>query len=232
MPVDVSVLQACEAGTAVDTFNRTAETPISDSGKWTNQVLLGESNIDTDGTAAVPSVELDDCSAYRNDTTWSTNVVAMLTILGKNTSDDALYGIYIALQGAGLGVGTPNGYRGEIRVRAGGSADEWRIQRFDVGVATVISSGTIQEIAAGDKFAVVRSGSAIELWWKTGGTWSFIVTASDATYSSGGNVGIYINDVSLSSPVSQLDDLKIANITTEIMGAPSPPVTRVRLRAY
>lgn len=236
MPVDVSVLTDCEATTAFDNFNYT-ENPISNSGKWTNQVLSGHSNLLADGTSVSPATTPStDCSAYRNDTSWTTAVVGMLTITTKVGADDGLYGIYVGLEGAGLGSGTPNGYRGEIRIRVGGGADEWRIQIVNAGALSVLSSGTIQEIASGDKFAVVRtSGNAIELWWKSigTGTWSFIVSTTDATYTAGGKVGVHINDVTAGT-ISQLEDLKVMNIVaaSQALGAPPPPVIRVRLRAY
>lgn len=232
MPVDVSVLTTLEAKTPIDSFGY-SENPISNGGKWTNQILLGEVDLTATGTAAQPSAASSDASAYRNDAaaTMSADMGAMVTVTSKVSTDDGVVSIYIALQGAGLGVGTPNGYIGEVRIRTTG--DEWRIQRIDVGIPAIISSGTIQEIASGDKFAVIRNGTAIELWWKSIGTgaWSFIVSATDATYSSGGQVGLRINDLIGGSPDSLTDDLKVTNLSV-VSQAPSPGVVRVRMRAY
>lgn len=212
LAVDSSVLTALEATTAIDTFTYT-ENPISNGGKWTNQVLSGDANAQADGSAFTDITASDDASAYRNDAaaTMSANMAAMITMVAKPGGDDGLVGIHIALQGAGLGAGTPDGYRGEIRVRT--TTDEFRIQRIDAGTPTVISSGTLQEVSAGDKFAVVRSGSNIELWWKTGSTWTQVVTVSDSTYTAGGQVGLHATDLG-SGGTNLLDDLKVMNLST------------------
>lgn len=232
MPVDVSVLTALAATTPVDTFNRADETPLSDGGKWTNQVLSADSTINTTSNALFVSAGSTDCSAYRNDGTgtFSANMSAMVTLLSKVSTDNGIVGIYIALQGAGLGAGTPNGYRGEIRIRTTG--DEWRIQRIDAGIPAVISSGTIQEVSTGDSFAVVRSGNDIELWWLTGSTWTFIVSVTDATYTLGGQIGVHVNDLGTNDSLT--DNIRGNNTAaaSTTLGAPSPPVIRVRLRAY
>lgn len=229
MPVDVSVLQALAATTALDNFDYT-ENPISNGGKWTVPVLSGESNLQTNGSAAIVQSGDADSTGYRNDQNFGPDFSAMITVTTKVSTDNGLVGIHMLLQGAGLGAGTPNGYRGEVRIRTTG--DEWRIQRIDAGALTVLSSGTIQEISAGDSIAVVRSGNNIELWWLTGSTWTFIVSASDATYTAAGKIGVHITDLSTND--SREDNLKAQNTAaaSTVLGAPSPPVIRVRLRAY
>lgn len=235
MPVDVSVLTALEATTAIDAFGYTANPISANDGTWTDHVETADGDLKTTGSVVTNVAAAVDATAYRNPAgeTYASDMAAMITVTTKPPLGDGLVGIYIALQGAGLGSGTPNGYRGEIRIRTGAGTDEWRIQRLDGASGPgVISSGTIQEISSGDKFAVVRSGSAIELWWKTGSTWSFIVTVTDATYTSGGKIGIHINDLN-NAAGTELDDLKAQNTVTAVPSqAPSPPITRIRLRAY
>lgn len=220
MPVDSSVLTTLEATTAIENFNST-ENPLVNGGSgrtWNTPVNSGEGAITTNGTQAAAPAVATDYTGYITDLTYNNAVGAMVSISSKNASDDGLIGLYVGLESAGLGSGTPDGYRGEIRIRSTG--DEWRIQRIDDGVATVLSSGTIQEVTAGDKMAVIRtSGNAIELWWKTGGSWSFVVSASSSTYTAGGKVGIHITDISTNGNTG--DDLKAMNLTVNTDRTPS-----------
>lgn len=213
--VDSSVLTKLEATTAIENFDST-ENPLVNGGSggtnnWTTPINTGEGAIATDGVQAFAPAVATDYTGFRVNT-FGTSVAAMATVPAKNASDDGLVGIYIGLQGAGLGSGSPDGFTGEVRIRTTG--DEWRIQRLDAGTLTVVSSGTIQEISAGDKFAVVRSGSTIELWWKTGSSWTMIVQYTSATqYTGGGKIGIHITDLGTNG--NTMDDLKVMNLSAQ-----------------
>lgn len=239
MPVSVTVLTDCEATTAVDNFNYTTS-PLAIStndGSWTDAVITGDTFLQADGTQAIGATAVGQYSGYKNNSgPWGPNFVVMATLSARTDGDtgnaDGTAYLYI-LEGAGLGSGSPDGYIGEWRLRAPGTA-EFRIKRLEAGIETAtLSSGTLQEDSTGDKWALVRNGNDLEIWWKTGSTWTFMASATDSTYTANKRIGLLTSISSIVSP-AYLDDLKAMNIVTAAaaLGAPSPPVTRVRLRAY
>jgi hypothetical protein len=217
MPVPVSFLHLLESQTPIDTFTYTG-IPISlGSANWSDQVLGGSHNpLQATGAAVMATNPDTDNSGWRNDQNWGPNLAMMLTMTTKGSAGNGSIGLYFGLQGAGLGTGTPNGYRGECRIRSG-STDEFRIQRCDVGVDTQILTATIdpstlQELIATESLAVIRVGVQIEVWGKFGSGvgWNFKGSIGDATYMAAGKVGILINDSTTADSV--YDSLRVMDI--------------------
>lgn len=227
MPVDVSVLTTLEATAAIDTFTYSGNPISGGSALWSNPVVTGQDSLTANGAQAEGNASSNACTAYRNDVTYGPDIAVMIDLFDKVSTDDGQVGIYL-LQGT---PGSPDGYLGEIRIRTTG--DEWRIKRLDGGVETTLSSGTIQEVSAGDKFAFLYSSGSLELWWKTGGSWTFIVAATNSTYSAVKAPGLSVNDLGAATG-TDMDNLRAMTIVaaSSVIAAPSPPVTRVRLRAY
>ena len=190
---------ACEALSPVDDFNYTSNPISAGNSNWTDSVSSGDpvlATIDSGGGGpyCLPGALTSDCTAFWNPVFWGTKVVAVLTMLYKGTENaDLGLGFF---QGAGLGSGTPNGYWGELRIRSG--TDEFRCRKVDAGVdGSLLTSGNLQETASGDKIAVTIIGATIEMWWKSGSTWTsmFSVTDVSSPYTSSKKAAIKDNGI-------------------------------------
>lgn len=216
MPVSVTVLTDCEATSAVDNFNYTANPISTNDGSWTDSVVTGHSALRTDGSVCLgDDTVAGTYSGYKNNAgPYGPNFVAMAIVntVMDPAADGTIY-LYL-LDGAGPYGGSPNGYAVEWRLR-GSSNDEFRVKRLDAGVETTLSSGTFQEASSGDKWAAVRNGNDIEVWWKTGSSWTYMATATDSTYTANKRVGLLVNNASITN-TARLDFLQINNIASAV----------------
>lgn len=156
--------------------------------------------------------------------TAATDNFAYLT--GGSYGPDIHLGITIAADpGTGNGVLlaarliTPafNGYTISLVKNAG--TDTILLRRLDSGAPTSLGSWS-QEINVGDRIGISCVGSTITAYYDNGGGWTVIGSATDATYSAAGTIGLDIVNTS-----ARVDDLVsvdlVTNITVTDVAAPT-----------
>lgn len=186
--------------TLADDFNRANANPLD--GSWTNKIVSGNGNMQLSTNRATGAAS-GICSAWYTGSTPGADCEAYVTIAQKpGTSSNAR--VYLRL--ADMGTATPDGYFVQYTGAAG--TDVWTIFRLDNGTATNIASSTI-ELNNGDKLGLECIGSAISAYAFTGGAWTLLGTATDATYSAAGPGGICSQ-----SGGATLDDFFIGTVTT------------------
>lgn len=176
----------------IDQFNRT-ENPLSDNGRWTNQIITGDANLQTDGTAlaVTDTTTLHPNSAYRNDQDYGPDCEVYGTVKQLTVGPSSEYSLFLRLQGTGLGSGTPNGYEVNWRIRDHTiQSDDWRVFRFDAGVRTQIGvAAQPANVVQGDVLGGSMVGSTITMYQNGVSR----VTQTDTTYPAAGKIGIESN---------------------------------------
>jgi hypothetical protein len=173
----------------LDNFNRTAEDPLSDGGNWTTAVLSTDAQLKTNGTLVQGSSATVN-SSYRSNTTYGPNTESFFTLTTKSGSN--IVGTYDRLVNPGS-AGATDGYADQLGNIA--ATDEHRISRYDDSVPTQIANPA-QEMSSGDAMGLESIGSTHAAYYKaSGGSWTQLGTASDATYSAAGNIGLRVNNV-------------------------------------
>jgi hypothetical protein len=168
----------------LDDFNRSDESPISDGGKWSYPLLLG------DGFFSLVSHQLisTNGSAIWTDQTWS-NVECYFTI--PNTLVPVA-GFSILTNVVGLGASPyPNcidiGYN---FYGVGDSLNYWEINGFNGHSGRVIADFRNQQLIAGDTVGARVLNGSITIFRKTGGVWSIVGTVAGLGSFSAGWIGI------------------------------------------
>lgn len=180
------------SATLLDDFNRANEGPPP-SANWTSGIeaftggLVVSSNILTQSDAAFRE------GAYWNAADFGPDVDLVVDLAaGMATENDSL-NLFARL--ANVGAGATDGYG--LFVSRGASDTSWSISRLDNNVPTEISANPdpTQAVAVGDQVALQITGSSIIGWHKpSAGSWAQIVTATDATYTAAGKVGVEITN--------------------------------------
>jgi hypothetical protein len=94
------------------------------------------------------------------------------------------------ISGAG---GSISGYWGESCSVAG--TDTWDLYRFDSGSPTHLGTQGTAELTDGDSIGLEVIGNNIKLYYKpAAGSWTLKTSATDATYSGPGRIGINLED--------------------------------------
>jgi hypothetical protein len=110
------------------------------------------------------------------------------------------------------------------------STKAWTLARVTNAASTTIASGTAAAFAAGDAIGIRANGSILEVWVRNSGTWSFLGSALDSTYSTPGPIGVVVFDTTV-----RLDNL-VGPTVSYIDGASTPSfamtVTAVGSRGY
>ena len=191
----------------LDDFNRANESPLSDSGRWTNGVngTSGEVGLQVSSNQLACS-RTTTCTAWRSNTQYGPDTevwTTVSTLAGVNN--------HIRLKARLQQVGT-SGYDGYmLRTNELSGTDEIYLERLDngafVGLVTVH-----RDLAAGDRLLLRAQGSTLEAWLHDGAAWSRLATVSDSTYAGAGHVGIALRGTS-----GRLDDFG-----ARTMSAPSP----------
>ena len=173
----------------LDTFNRTAEDPLSDGGKWTNN-FEGSGSLKTDGTTCAISSGTSG-QAVRNDVTPGPDCEVYVTQSAEPDVGSGSIALYARL--VNLGAGTTDGYTLDCpRERSG--TDEWRLFRRDNGVDTQLGASFLQEVINGDSMGLEIVGSTLTVYYRSqGGGWTSLGTRTDATYSAAGSIGVFLN---------------------------------------
>jgi hypothetical protein len=89
--------------------------------------------------------------------------------------------------------------------------------RVDGGSSTTLGATAAQTVSVGDKLGIRAIGSTIEAWYydSSAGTWSFLFSRTDSTYSSAGYIA-------MESRGSALDDFGGGTANTSSFSIVSP----------
>lgn len=168
-----------DSATLLDDFDRTNEGPPLSSlyTSITNGMKVA-SNLAAGNTSLSANID------FRNDATYGADVEVYVTVTTKGGTNQ--YSSVFARMTT-LASGTMDGY--EVRANPAAGTDTFTIYRIDNGTATSIGSASA-EFASGDKIGISCIGSTIKAYQFTGGSWSEIVSASDATYGAAGYIGL------------------------------------------
>jgi hypothetical protein len=177
---------AVEPLPTLDSFNRGNETPLSDSGRWSNGVVgSGETGLRLFSNV-LGGTKTTTCTSWRNNVQYGpdTEVSARITTLpGTNNQ----FRLYARLQQPGTA--TYDGYM--LRTNQLSGTDQVWIDRVDNG--TIVNRLTMnQELAAGDTLLLSVRGSTLQAWLRRGTTWSLLGSVTDTTYGGAGYVGVGI----------------------------------------
>lgn len=178
---------------------------------WTNAALASgtlRSLVIQDNAASTSNANLDG-SAYWDTTSFGAACEAYATIvdIASNVSG------YLYCRLANIGVGTTDGYA----VKWTDAASTIEIIRVDNNATTTLGSAITQTIAAGDKYGIRTVGDQICAWYKVGaGAWTRLACRTDATYSSGGFIGMTSNG---STTVGAQDDFGGGTVTSGSPGS-------------
>ena len=178
----------------VDSFDRPNESPLSDAGRWANLASGAATTLAVNNNQLACTLSTT-CSAWRNPTTYGpdTEVWARITTLPGTTNQLRLYARLQQPSGANW-----DGYM--LRTNQLAGPDELYLERIDNG--NVVSLLTMsQELAAGDTLLLRVQGTTLQVWRRSGTTWSQLGKVDDSTYDSAGSVG-----VALRGKIGRLDD--------------------------
>jgi hypothetical protein len=128
--------------------------------------------------------------------------------------------------GVGLRATNPDsvnvdGYRCAVFQLAGN--DEVKLYRVDNGVATQLGVTITQNFSVGDSFGAEMIGSTLQVYIKTGGSWSSIGSRSDGTYTGAGYIGMYTFSTGANG---RLDDFSGGTVVGGGGGGPAALTTR------
>jgi hypothetical protein len=166
--------------TLLDSFNRANEEPLS--GAWS---LIAGGVI----TGAVigkaygePVLHVD--QAYWNATQYREPVVsAEVTAL---PGESAKYPILWACLQNPTVEAQKNGYRLRLLEQAEAGKFEWKVDRFDLGVATQVMAKSSVATAIGDRIALSVSNGKVAMNHKVGaGAWTVVKEEADSKYAKG-----------------------------------------------
>ena len=179
--------------TVIDNFNRTDEAPVSNGGKWSDDIpgnmssnLEVQTNVlrENDGITGTGS-------AWWNAEEFGPNCEVSLTLPDSVGADNDFVGIILRIQGPGAT--TWDGYQSLFTSLAAG--DTVDIRRIDDNAGTTIAGPFTQNFnAAGDAWMLRAMGSRISVHYFNGTTWTELGSATDATYLSAGFFGVRSNN--------------------------------------
>jgi hypothetical protein len=191
----------------LDSFNRTDESPLSDSGKWSlGPDDFGSNRFRVFSNAMRHATGENPANAYRNDQDYGPNseVYVTLTVI-PNTA------VIWYARLANIGAGTTDGYACYFDFSA--ANDGALLCRVDndslVGLgATIVPPAPY---AAGDKLGLEVIGSTLAAYVYQSGAWSQLGTRTDSTYTAAGKIGIRVSD---SGTNATLDDFGGGTVVT------------------
>lgn len=170
----------------IDDFNRADEGPLSNGGKWTNQIRSGDDNlrVDTNQCATIAGGISQQGSAWWNNATFGPDCECYTTLPVLPTGGSRAT---VLARLANPGGGACDGYLALMRPT--GQTTQG-IYRYDNDVATLLGASVTPTWTAGDKLGIEIIGSTIRMMQYTSGAWSELASRTDTTYSAAGYIGI------------------------------------------
>ncbi len=173
----------------LDAFERGDEDPLSQGGAWSPTSVSGAGEtLEVISLAAGQNEgEVVQANSFRqSELTGDAEVHARIARVPEN--DQVSY-LYLNLQQAGTA--GFDGYR--MRWYHWIVADQLSIEKIVDGVATSLVGPIGLDPATGDTLLLRRVGAALELWRKSAGAWSKLLTSADLSFSSG-KLGLGLDD--------------------------------------
>lgn len=183
----------------IDNFNRTDEGPPMTNWGLVNELFgsntRGLKVVSNQAENTFGGVHAD----YRSATTYGPNAEVYVTIVAMGGGADTS-GVMIGL---GDPTGTPTGYS----LLASKNTSTLTVYRIDGDSNhTVLGATMSQTITDGDSPCLRREGNDLNVYYKVGaGSWTFVGTRTDATYTSAGYFGLWADGGSVGS--AKLDNL-------------------------
>lgn len=194
----------------LDSFDRANENPLSDGGKWSNDVLgSGESGLKIVSNQLACSYA-STRTAWRNDQRYGPDTEVTVTVDTKPGVGNVVR-LYARLQTPGSA--SFDGY--ELRFLHNSGTDQVLIERVDASVFTTLRT-VDQELTAGDELKLRVIGSSIQAWRYDGLSWSEVGEVSDSTYTGRGYVGVGLRGTS-----GRLDDFRATSLSPPPIPDPS-----------
>lgn len=190
----------------LDDFNRSNEGPPP-SASWStlfaSDAYFG--SISVVSNVARSSITNAYAGAYWN-TTYGPHCDVHAKITSKPTD-----GGYIALLARGSGCTSANTISGYgLKLSTASSGDYFVVMRYNGnGTSTELSPYYYREISNNDSIGLRVNVNVLSVWYKAGtGSWEFLFSVTDSTYTSAGNIGIvsYLY-------TADIDDFSGGNVT-------------------
>jgi len=172
----------------LDNFNR-ADNSGPPGSNWTHMPGLssGAANdlfITSDQITGDPGTDAD----YYNVQPFGANSEVYVTVATKPTTD--LDSVALSLRYQNPSLATSSGYQAMFIYESGG-LDQYRIVLRSSGESgSVLASATGPELNPGDKLLFRAVGTTLELWRGSGGTWTRILSTTNATIQTAGYLGL------------------------------------------
>jgi hypothetical protein len=172
----------------LDNFNR-ADNSGPPGSNWTHMPGLssGAANdlfITSDQITGDPGTDAD----YYNVQPFGANSEVYVTVATKPTTD--LDSVALSLRYQNPSLATSSGYQAMFIYESGG-LDQYRIVLRSSGESgSVLASATGPELNPGDKLLFRAIGTTLELWRGSGGTWTRILSTTNATIQTAGYLGL------------------------------------------
>jgi hypothetical protein len=199
----------------LDDFNRADESPLGNS-TWAGPVINGGPQLKL-ASNQVESVTTE----ARGSSYWSSSFSADQEVYADIVALDQVMSLY----GRTIdpGATTRDGYQVVITSLTG--PDNIVLNRVDDETATQLGASMSSTLSANDAIGLECSGSNISVYTRVSGTWGLVATRVDATYASGGVIGI---DSSSFSAGGKIDNFGGGNIVT----SEETPVVKLRSSFY
>lgn len=178
-----------------DNFNRANESPLSNAGAWAT--ITGAA-----GTGEVKAEEWCLGPAYptAEGARWTVAEQANPAVLLDIVNLPGLVGRYFGVWCC-LATGAKTGYF--LRCEETSSAEKLftvTLEKWTAGTRVILATLEKQSLVAGDSIAITANSGTVTGWRKHAGTWAQLLSAPDATYTTGhtgmeasGNNGRYDN---------------------------------------
>ncbi len=120
---------------------------------------------------------------FWNPQAYGPNSEVWVTVAVKPTLDQDP--VVLGLRFQNPEASTASGYQAYYVYRSN-QADQYKLVRRTNGVSTTLASATGPTLNPGDELLFRALGTTLELWRLDAGTWTRILSTSDATYQSAG----------------------------------------------
>jgi fibronectin type 3 domain-containing protein len=201
----------------LDDFNRPNQNPLAAG--WTNAVNGGVENGLNVSSNQLACTATTTCTAWRSSPQYGPDVEVWTRVAALPGTNNHIR-LYGRLQTPGSAA--YDAYL--LRTNQLAGTDEVYLERIDNGAHTRLATIS-RELAVGDTLLLRVEGTSVEGWLDNGSSWTRLATASDATYSGAGFVG-----VGLRGTTGRLDDFGGRTIG-EVPPPPEPPGAPTSLTA-
>lgn len=187
----------------LDAFTRANSANLG--ANWTNQPYYFDDNwtIVSNQAGTTAATGWNRSGGYWSASTFGADIEAYLTVAALPPAFKKIQ-VLGRIQSPGT---SGNGYCLDLFLN--NTQWEYRIYRIDAGSLTQLGSTVNGTLTAGDTLGISVVGTAITGYQKTGGTWSTILSQTDATYSGVGYIGMWSDGTT-----TKTDDFRGGTVVT------------------